>query len=107
MSGIKSGDIVNWRTTNWRGNPCSRRAEVYFAPQGETVMLYIYGLKKLKRVPLSAVRLCRAERKQANNLVREPARPTRAAFASSEWVSARNISGPSAYRSELSHRMRL
>jgi hypothetical protein len=54
--GIKADDIVNWRTKNGRGNPCSRRAEVYFSPQGETVMLYVYGLKKLKRVPLSEVR---------------------------------------------------
>ena len=59
MSGIKSGDIVNWRTTNGRGNPCSRRAEVYFAPQSDTVMLYVYGLKNLKRVPLSEVRAIR------------------------------------------------
>ena len=86
MNGIKADEIVNWRTTNGRGNPCSRRAEVCFAPQGETVMIYVYGAKKRKRVPLSEVCLRRAERKQANNLVREPARPTRAAFAISEWV---------------------
>jgi hypothetical protein len=59
MSDIKVGDIVNWRTKNGRGNPCSRRAAVYFAPQGETVMLYVYGAKKLKRVPLSEVRAIR------------------------------------------------
>ena len=59
MNGIKADDIVNWRTKNGRGNPCSRRAEVYFAPQSDTVMLYVYGLKKLKRVPLFEVRAIR------------------------------------------------
>jgi hypothetical protein len=63
MSGIKADDIVQWRTTNGRGNPCSRRAEVYFTPFGDRVMLYVYGLKKLKLVPLSEVRLRRAESK--------------------------------------------
>jgi len=57
---------------------------VYFAPQGETVMIYVYGAKKLKRVPLSDVRLRRAERRQANNLVREPARPTNKAHRRAE-----------------------
>jgi hypothetical protein len=65
MGGIKADDIVNWRTKNGRGNPCSRRAMVYFAPQGETVMLYVYGAKKLKRVPLSEVRAIRKPKVEA------------------------------------------
>jgi hypothetical protein len=75
MSGIKADDIVNWRTKNGRGNPCSRRAEVYFAPQGETVMLYVYGLKKLTRVPLSEVRAIRTAQPNVGTEVGHEAKP--------------------------------
>ncbi len=54
---VRLGDFVNWRTKNGRGNPCSRLASVYFRPHKGMVTLYVYGLRTLKRVPLSAVRV--------------------------------------------------
>ena len=57
---VRRGDRVNWRTVNGRGNPCSRLATVYSTPRNGMATIYVYGLAKLRRVPLSVLRPVKA-----------------------------------------------
>ena len=51
---LQIGDNVNWRTKNSRGNPCSRRAFIYFEPRDAVAFIYAYGIG-LRRVQLTEI----------------------------------------------------